>query len=273
MSGLTDTTPEAERVLREAQRRIPFARRWRQIGEMYHLGRVFHAAGYRERHPGATEAEIAEAWRREMLGAHGVHPQREARMSTPEEALQVVEEVISTLNRLGIPYALGGSWASSVHGERRFTQDADITVEPFPGQEGAFLAAFVEDYYISPQAIADALRLRSWFNIIHLPTGFKVDLFVRKDRPFEMSVLQRRRSHRLSDGAGGAVFVMAPEDIVLFKLEWYRIGGEQSERQWNDILGVLKVQAGSLDMGYLEQWATQLKVDDLLARARQESGL
>lgn len=271
--ALSDTTPEAEQVLREALRRIPFARRWRQIGEMYHLGRIFHAAGYRERHPGATEGDIVEDWRRDSLGAFFVPSTRAINMNSPEEALKVLEEVIAALDRLGIRYAVGGSWASSVYGERRFTRDADLTVEPFPGSETAFASSFNEDYYVSKQAIVDAIRGRNAFNIIHLPTGFKVDLFVQKERAFEANILQRRRSHPLSDANGPMVFVITPEDIILFKLEWYRLGGEQSERQWNDILGVMKVQASNLDSAYLEQWAIQLGVSDLLACVRQESGL
>jgi hypothetical protein len=271
--SLSDTSPEAERVLREALRRIPFARRWRQVSEMYHLGRTFHAVGYRIQHPGATEEEILSDWRKDVYRLNGPVTGRPATMTSPEEAATVLGEVIVVLDRLAIRYALGGSWASSIYGERRFTRDADLTVEPFHGREAAFLASFNEDYYVSPQAVADALRLKSSFNLIHLPTGFKVDLFVRKDRPFEANLLQRRQAHSLSEASQSQVFLLAPEDVILFKLEWYRLGGELSERQWNDILGVMKVQGSILDLAYMEQWAPQLAVNDLLQRARRESGL
>lgn len=194
-------------------------------------------------------------------------------MASPNESLQVLNEVTVVLDRLNIVYALGGSLASSLHGERRFTNDADLSVEPFPGQEKTLVASFGSDYYVSLQAVQEAVQRRSSFNIIHLPTSFKVDLFVRKDRPFEAVALGRRRAHRYEDPSGPSVWVLAPEDVILYKLEWFRLGGELSERQWNDILGVLKTQAERLDLAYLNHWAQQLSVADLLARARQESGL
>src|SRR5437660_1215391 len=145
MSKLTDTSPEAEKVLREAQRRMPFARRWRQMGEMYRQGRILHAMGYRDRHSGATAEEIASDWREHTLGQGLAPAGRLSTMDNAEEAQVVLEEVIGILEELNISYALGGSWASSLHGERRFTHDADLSVEPFPGREAALAARFGED--------------------------------------------------------------------------------------------------------------------------------
>jgi hypothetical protein len=187
------------------------------------------------------------------------------------ENVDIVQEVAAVLDRLEVPHAVGGSWASSLFGKPRLTHDVDITVEPFPGKEAAFCASFGEDYYVSLPMIQDALRRRSSFNIIHWPSGFKVDLFVRKDRPFEASVLARRRSHRLSEGQ--AITFVSPEDLILLKLEWYRLGGDTSERQLQDVRGVLQAQAGKLDQAYLDHWAADLGVGDLLQRARQESGV
>lgn len=184
------------------------------------------------------------------------------------ENLQVLQEVIGALTKLEVPYALGGSWASSFHGSPRFTHDADLIVEPFPGRESGLCACFGPDYYVSLAAVEEAVRRRTSFNILHLISGFKVDLFVRKDRPFELSVMQRRQSRPLTEAF---VEFVSPEDVILLKLEWYRLGNEASERQWTDVLGVLQTQAGGLDQAYLDHWAAELKVDDLLARARRES--
>ena len=181
--------------------------------------------------------------------------------------------MIAALSRLGIPYALGGSWASCLFGQMRLTLDADLSLEPFPGQESALCACFGEDYYVSPDAVREAVRRRSSFNIIHLPSGFKVDCFVRKDRPFEQSVMARRRSYALPGQLGPPLQCVTPEDVVLLKLEWFRLGNEASERQWRDVLGVLQVQAGRLDDAYLDRWAADLGVADLLRRARQESAI
>jgi hypothetical protein len=188
-----------------------------------------------------------------------------------DENLQVLQEVISAFAGLNIAYALGGSWASSLHGQPRFTQDADISVDPFPGKEAALCARFGDDYYLSLPAIQQAVRQRSSFNIINTRLSFKVDIFVRKERPFERSVMARRQPVHLSDAADQPIMLVSPEDIILLKLEWYHLGNEASDRQWNDILGVLKVQAGRLDDAYLDRWAADLNVRDLLARARQES--
>lgn len=187
------------------------------------------------------------------------------------ENTEIVQEIVGVLSRSDIRYALGGSWASSLLGKMRFTHEADITVEPFPGQEAAFFASFGEDYYVSLPMIQDAIRRRSFFNVIHWSSGFKVDVFVRKERAFEASVLARRRPHPLADGK--PVMLVSAEDIILLKLEWYRLGGGTSERQWDDILGVFQVQADKLDQGYLDHWAADLGVGDLLERARRESGV
>ena len=192
-------------------------------------------------------------------------------MSENFENLQVVQQVIEVLTKLDIPDAVGGSWASSLQGKFRFTHDADITAEPFPGKEAAFCAAFGDDYYLSILAVQDAMRRRASFNIIHLPTTFKVDVFVRKDRAFDESAMRRRRPERLKDGSGHPILFVSPEDIILFKLEWYRLGDESSQRQWADVLGVFEVQGDRLDQGYLDHWAGVLKVADLLAKARRES--
>jgi hypothetical protein len=265
MVKLSDTAPEAERVLREVFRRMPFERKWRQMGATYHTAWVLHAAGFRARHPTATEAELWSAWG--ALLPEGATPVRQ-----PDDNLRVLQEVIAALSGLGIVLALGGSWASSLLGKMRFTRDADLNVEPFPGKKEAFCACFGEDYYVSLPEVQQAIRLRSSFNLLHTVSGFKVDLFVRKDRPFDQSVLDRRRPFVLPDTPGQTVQCVSAEDVILLKLEWYRLGGESSQQQWLDVQGVLEVQGPQLDRAYLEQWAAELGVTDLLARALQESG-
>jgi hypothetical protein len=270
MAPLTDTSPEAEQVVREAYRRMPFAQRWRQMGAVYHTARVLHAAGFRARHPGATDEQVQEDWWRAALGSVAP-PSRRPTVPETDDNLRVIQEVTAALSRLDIPYALGGSWASSLHGTFRFTHDADLTVEPFLGKEAALCQCFGEDYYVSLPAAQQAVRQRSSFNIVHTPTAFKVDLFVRKERPFERSVLARRRTYPLPGLPGQPISCVTPEDVILLKLEWYRLGGEASGQQLKDVIGVLQVQAGKLDQTYLDRWAADLGVADLLARVRQES--
>lgn len=192
-------------------------------------------------------------------------------MHSPSESFSALAAVVETLDRLIIPYALGGSLASSIHGINRNTADADLSVEPFLGKEVEFVKSFGPDYYVSLDAVRNAIRDRSSFNIILTTTGFKVDVFVRKDRPFEVSMMKRRLAMPLPGTNMRSLFIVSPEDIILLKLEWYRLGNEISDRQWNDVLNVLRIQAGRLDEDYLSHWAKEINVADLLIKARAES--
>jgi hypothetical protein len=107
--------------------------------------------------------------------------------------------------------------------------------------------------------------------LIHYETAFKVDIFVCKLRAFDQMQLERRRVSVIATDPEQSVYVVSPEDIVLAKLEWYRMGGEVSDRQWRDILGVLKTRAGELELDYLRKWANELKVADLLDRVLKEA--
>jgi hypothetical protein len=273
MTTISDTPPEIERMLLEINRQMPLGRRWLVLGDMLHTVRVLHAAGARYRNPSATRRDILEDWLRTQLGLSDLPPLKEPPPERSMQTLHDLREVLRVFTTLGIPYALGGSMASSVYGTWRSTLDADITVEPFLGKEAQVVAGFGEDYYISMPAVQQAVQQRSSFNIINTSTGFKVDVFVRKDRPFEQSAMSRRVTVDLPDAPGEPLVLYTPEDVILFKLWWYRLGQESASQQWSDILGVVKVQAGKLDQVYLDHWAADLGVSDLLQRARQESGV
>lgn len=272
MAKRSDTTPEAERVLLDVYRKMAIGQKWLMLAEDFRASRILHAAGLRLRKPNATDADVQKDWLAVNQGFISPGPIETVLVDPPMQNLGVVREVVAVFDRLGIAYALGGSMASSLYGMDRSTKDADLTAEPFPGKEADFAAAFGPEYYLSVAAIQEAIQKRSCFNIIHTITGFKVDVFIRKDRPFEDSALRRRRPVVLPDQPQQPVMLVSPEDILLFKLEWYRIGNESSDQQWADILAVLKIQAGKLETAYLDKWAPDLAVTDLLARARQEAG-
>jgi hypothetical protein len=192
-------------------------------------------------------------------------------MAMQSESTRITLLVTQTLERIGIPYAVGGSLASSLHGVMRSTLDVDIVADMKLEHIPALVAALSKEFYADDEMMQDAIGHRSSFNLIHYETAFKVDIFIRKLRAFDQMQLERRRTSVIATDPEESIFVVSPEDIVLSKLEWYRMGGEVSDRQWRDILGVLKTRAGELDLAYLQKWAGELKVSDLLDRALKES--
>ncbi len=192
-------------------------------------------------------------------------------MSNPQE-IMVLADFVGILEQLGIAYIVGGSLASSVYGAVRFTQDADLTVEPFENKAQKFLQLLKPGYYVSKDAVSNALRQRSSFNVIHFETAFKIDIFVRKDTAFEKQLLTRQKLLKLSNTLEKSFSIVSPEDIILLKMLWYRDSNFTSERQWADVIGVLKVQAGKLDLQYLKKWAGILGVSELLEKALSEAG-
>ena len=181
----------------------------------------------------------------------------------------VLAPVLEALENLGVRHHVGGSIASSVHGLRRTTRDADVVVDLRPEQVRPLVEALEQAYYVDEDMVREAQRCRASFNVIHLDTMLKVDLFVAKDGPFERGEMARARRVALEDMT---LTVASPEDVVLRKLHWYRLGREASENQWNDIIGVLKVQT-ALDEAYMDRWAPHLGVADLLERARRDARL
>lgn len=183
------------------------------------------------------------------------------------EPIAVALSVIEALEALEAPYLIGGSLASAVHGVARATMDADLLAELRPEHADPLAKALGGDFYADPASILDAIQRRSSFNVIHLATAFKVDVFVSRGRPFDGAQMGRRTAHVLATAPERTAYVATAEDTVLSKLEWYRLGGEISERQWRDVLGVLTVQGERLDRAYLRRWSGALGVSDLLERA------
>lgn len=187
------------------------------------------------------------------------------------EPIEVTLKVTGILEKLGIPYFIGGSLASTLYGMLRTTQDSDVIAEMRSEHIQPFLTALQNEFFIDEEMIADAVHRNSSFNIIHRETMFKVDVFIPRPRPFQKSQLARAQRQTFDLEPRISANFASAEDANLSKLEWYRRGGEISERQWRDILGVLKTREGGLDLDYLQKWANKLKVNDLLERALKES--
>jgi hypothetical protein len=181
--------------------------------------------------------------------------------------------VIEALRQLGVGHYIGGSVASGAFGEFRATNDVDVVADLREVHAEPLVAALGDAYYAELDSVRRAVRCRGGFNVIHLRTMLKIDLFVQKDRDYDRAALGRRVTHLASHAPGAPSLDLAsPEDVILAKLEWYRQGGEVSERQWRDILGVIRVQSAALDLAYLRRWAAELGVTELLERALAEAG-
>jgi hypothetical protein len=183
------------------------------------------------------------------------------------DAIAVTVQVTKVLEAIGVRYFIGGSIASTLYGMVRTTQDSDIIADLSVEHIPVFMANLQHDFYVDDEMIADAISHRSSFNIIHKDSMFKVDVFVPHIRTFISEQFARAREEALSSDPQMTAYVASPEDIILAKLEWYRLGGEVSERQWRDVLGVIKVQGEMIDTEYLHGMATELNLEDLLVRA------
>jgi hypothetical protein len=158
------------------------------------------------------------------------------------------------------------------HGHIRTTRDVDIVAKLEPHHVSPLIYALGQDFYVDEIMIGQAIERSTSFNLIHLPTMFKVDIFIPKGRAFDEQQLSRRVERVIDQNTGCKAYFASAEDTILAKLEWYRMGGEASERQWRDIQGVLQLQQGKLDVAYLRQWAAALCVGDLLEKALHEVG-
>jgi hypothetical protein len=191
---------------------------------------------------------------------------------TASDLLAALTPVVETLEALAVEHFIGGSLASSAHGVPRASLDADVIADLRPEHVGPLVERLHAAYYVDAGRVRAAVETRRSFNLIHLATMFKVDVFAAKGRPFDREALRRARPESLEEGADARRFrIASPEDTLLAKLEWFRAGGEVSERQWADVVGVLKTCGRHIDHGYLRRWAEALEVGDLLERARGEA--
>jgi len=186
------------------------------------------------------------------------------------EPIAVTLLVTQVLEKLCIPYLIGGSFASTIYGMIRTTQDVDIVAEMQLNHIQPFITALQDDFYLDEELITTSIQEKSSFNILHCLTMFKVDIFIPQASPFQQSELSRAEKQIILKDPEVSAYFASSEDTILAKLEWFRKGGDVSERQWRDVIGILKVRAAALDLDYLRKWAHELDISDLLEKALLE---
>lgn len=185
----------------------------------------------------------------------------------PAEPIRILLQVSRILDHLAIPYLTCGSIASSILGIPRATQDIDMVIDLHSAKVEDFVTAFQVEFYIDSAAVMRAVQRSASFNAVHFETVQKIDFFIKKRNDYAAEEMRRRFAVAVDETESERVFIASPEDVILQKLVWYKLGSQISERQWNDILGVIKVQGDRLDRNYLGKWAGTLAVADLVDQA------
>ena len=189
-------------------------------------------------------------------------------MDRNDDLVVTLTPLIDVLDRLGVAWYVGGSVASTVHGRSCATNDVDVIANLREEHAGALRAALEADHFVDEDAIRDAVRRESRFNLVNFGTGLKIDVFVAADTEYAATARTRRVSQSIGDaGSIRRLWIASAEDTILAKLNWYRRGGGTSQRQWRDVRGVVELLGTDLDVKYLRPWAAVLGIDDLLERA------
>lgn len=176
----------------------------------------------------------------------------------------LLARIDALLDAAAVPYMIAGSFASTYYGVPRSTHDIDVIVDPTEASLTALLASLPDEhYYVDHDTARDALRRRTTFNVIDFATGWKLDLIIRKARPFSVSEMARRQRGELF---GTMVAIATAEDAIIAKLEWAK--RSDSERQLRDVAGIVTVRAATLDLAYIEEWVAELGLAAQWARVR-----
>jgi len=182
-------------------------------------------------------------------------------------------DAAALFERLGVPYVLAGGVATIVYGEPRSTLDVDFAVHLGPEQARRLAAVAGSTFLVQAESPIEAARTLSMFSMVHATSYMKIDVHVVPRTGIHKMEIERGRWQRLGPGHPDEIRIATPEDIVLQKLRWYADADCTSQKQWRDVLGILKSRGHSLDFDYLATWAPELRVTDLLEKARVAAGL
>lgn len=277
-----DTSIEADVLIFQLLRQLSPQQKVQRTCAFNQSVRRLAISGIKNQYPNATEAKVRQEFIKRCLGAEWIEVLSDSRSwgeIVIADPIELAQKIASILLPLNIPYVVGGSVASSLLGENRSTQDLDLVIDMESRTAQRLIDAMSGEFYISESAVTEAIARsktaprESSFNVIYLPSMEKADIFVMSsDDPFSASVMRRRQLYPVSGLTEEGIYIYSPEDIVLQKLSWYKLIPGGSQKQWRDVLGVLKVQGERLDLAYLNQWAVTLKLTDLLSGALLQSG-
>jgi hypothetical protein len=276
-----DTSIEADVLMFQLLRQLTPQQKLQRTCAFTQAVRRLAISGIESQYPNATGEKVRQEFIKRCLGAEWLEVLSNSKneekivIADPIELAQRIADILLPLNIL---YVIGGSVASSLLGENRSTQDLDLVIDLEARTAQRLIDAMSDEFYISESAVNEAIAKsrisprESSFNVIYLPSMEKADIFVMSsDDPFSTSVMNRRQLYPVNILEEEGIYIYSPEDIVLQKLSWYKLTPGGSQKQWRDVLGVLKVQLG-LDIGYMNQWALTLKLTDLLDEALLQSG-
>jgi hypothetical protein len=191
-------------------------------------------------------------------------------MTNIDELAEAIKVVTNAFAAGAIRWAVGGSLASTAYGEPRATNDVDIVAVLSATAATKFIAELGPDFYADADMAQEAVRRRSSFNIVDNRSVLKIDIFVPGPGALGEGQLTRARELKIFPNAPAIPFLSA-EDIVLQKLRWYKLGNEVSDRQWRDVLSVLRTVGSAMDLSYVRAVASDNDLATLLARAIEES--
>jgi hypothetical protein len=279
----SDTTPSAEAIQLAILRRASPARRAWLAQSLTRSVIQLSRQGIRQRNPAATNHDVLLGSIAANYGApcmeqlRAALEQRQAITMLDPLLQAALVPLVDVLDALGAGYYIGGSVASSLHGIPRSTLDADLIADLKHEHVPELVARLQDAYYVDEGAIEEALASDAAFasfNVIHFATALKIDVFILQSTPFDQEEFRRAAASPLAEDEPSRSFnIASAEDMVLRKLQWYVLGGQISDRQWGDILGILKLRQQDLDYDYLRRWATQLELAALLERACAEAGI
>lgn len=279
-----DTHPDAERVMIEMIRKAPMSKRFRLVQSLTQsaLWANFHA--WQENHPKASEDEAVVQFAICFYGT-ALARQMQIALAThvpwhmyPAQLMAAVHPILSAFDELHVPYYLGGSIASSLHGMQHMAQDIDLIVDLPEQSLPSLLPLFQQHYVFDGNMAFQTAREQASFSLVHLNSLMKIDLVFTNMDEFNVSMRQLITRHILDEQRSPLPIASAYE-MILFKLQRYQekershANGMHDDAEWNDILGMLKVQGTALNLTFLERWSKKLCILDALRKALIDADL